>query len=142
MSFDDLLLLRSPARQRRWSSCFEAVACRRDGSRIRGTAYRRGRYGAGDAYSYQFQADDNNIDQLAQEPEKSRNCTGILNRLAEILPAKDIDLLYLLHVAERSPAALAQDWHVHRATIARRQARINEILRKDPVLQQVIDCRR
>lgn len=129
-------------RRRPWSPYFEALACRLDGSRSRGTAYRRGCTLTGDACAYQFGTRESDSADSVPDPAQTPMSQAILERLATLLRAEEIDLLYLRHVAGRSPASLARAWHVNRATIGRREDRIVLLLRNDPVLQQLARSRR
>jgi hypothetical protein len=59
-----------------------------------------------------------------------------MRRLETLLLPEEIQLLYLLCVADWSAAALAKEWKIHRANVVRRKKRILSILANDPILQQ------
>jgi hypothetical protein len=108
-----------------------------DGTRVRGTAYRRGRVLTGDACAYQFRTMETDTDAPAAHAAHASLTQVFLERLAVLLTPAEIDLLYLRYVAGWSPAVLAPNWHRHRGTISRQEKRILALLCQDPVLQQL-----
>jgi DNA-directed RNA polymerase specialized sigma24 family protein len=111
--------------------------CCLDGSRVRGSAYRRGRAQTGDARVYRFDIRETDMDTPSARPVDSSLTQAVLQRLATLLTPADIDLLYLHYVAGWSLAALAPECNCHRGTIMRRQKRILALLCRDPVLRQL-----
>src|SRR5262249_44165460 len=119
-----------------WSLFAEAVVCRLDGTKVRPTVYRRGRTRAGAASSFQFRPSDFDTDCRCASHEDPTIRETILERLTALLLPEEIDLLYLIHVAGKSAAALARESNVHRANSGRREKRLFAILRNDPILKQ------
>ena len=127
---------RSSRRSRPLHDLFESVACDLTGYKMNGTAYRRGSTLAGDACSYQFRPQDH-LDEPGQNGQDSAPsflADLVSSRLVELLPQADIDLLFLLYVADWSQADVAREHGCHRSTVMRQERRILTVVRADPVL--------
>jgi DNA-directed RNA polymerase specialized sigma24 family protein len=121
---------RSKRLRRPYHSLFEAIACNRIGTKVDGIAYRNGRLSR-DAACYQFR------DGQANGVAGNHTLTVLVQkRLGELLAAKDIDLLYLRFVAGWSQAEIARERGCHRSTIKRRENRLLQTLRADPLLRR------
>lgn len=108
---------------------FEAIACDRDGSRVRGASFRRGRSGhSKDEYSYHFRLQE--ADGMSGDSEDG----SVWDVLCRVLKDEDLWVLEAHLVAGVNYRMLAAVMGCDASTVCRRFQRILRLLRAHPAL--------